>query len=101
VAARRDHPAAAVREPEQDALVAGADGQRLRAVVEPAGVLEEERDHPELPHLALDVLKSVPLRDDRADRAEQVRLLEVADVAELRVPAGEGDLPATRRRGRE
>jgi len=69
--------------------------------MQPAGVLEEERDHPELPHLALDVLEGVPLRDDRADRAEQVRILEVADVAELRVPAGERDLAATRRRGRE
>src|SRR4051794_4035760 len=79
-----DDAAQAVREPEDDPLVPRADRQRLGGLVHAAGLLEEQSQHPELPDLALDVRRGIALGQDLAQNAQELRVVPVPDVAELR-----------------
>ena len=81
------HPPDPVREPEDHPLVARPDRQRRGLLAQAPGLLQEQGEHRELPDLALHVRERVALGQDLAQHPQDVRVLEVADVAELRESA--------------
>jgi hypothetical protein len=79
-----------VGHPVEHPLRPGSDRQHARGVVpEDPDLARKEREHRELPDLALDVRARVALGQDRGDLVQELGVVEVGDVAELRVMARE------------